>query len=115
MNKTSSIADTSNSQTESTPKDHPFFRMEIPGRLPSWNQLLGMEQWQRHQFKKGIAAAFLFALSLAAEDCSTRTTLQKNTMLTYCATLESYLETRREQQKLKSAKKRLAAKNLKPQ
>ena len=39
--------------------------MEIASfvRLPSWNQLLGMEQWQRHQFKKGIAAAFLFALS----------------------------------------------------
>lgn len=89
-----------------------IFSITIPGRLPSWNEILGMEHWARHKFKGELANAFLSALRHGANDCSTRTTLQRSTMLTYCVTLESYLAMRQEQQRLRSAKRRSAQKSL---
>ena len=32
-----------------------IFSMTIPGRLPSWNDILGMEQWARYDFKNELA------------------------------------------------------------
>lgn len=82
------------------------FQLEIPGRLPSWNEILGMEHWARYKFKDEIQGAFLCALRATANDCSTMTTSARSTMLTACATLDSYRAMRREQRRLKSAKKK---------
>lgn len=89
-----------------TPEQKPFFVLEIPGRLPSWNDVLGMEQWARYQFKQALADAFLSALRRSAADSSMKITCARSTMLTYADTLASYLAMRREQRKLKSARKR---------
>lgn len=89
----------------------PSFSIVIPGRLPSWNQILGMEQWARYKFKQELAKDFLSALRATAEDCSTRTTSAKNTMSIYADTLARFLAMKQAERKSRSAKKRLAAKN----
>jgi hypothetical protein len=90
-----------------------LFSLTIPGRLPSWNEILGMEQWARYNHKKELAGAFLCALRATANDSSTKTTSAKSTMLTYADTLERYLATKQAERKSRSAKKKLEAKNLK--
>ena len=82
-----------------------IFRLAMTGRLPSWNQILAMHHWKRKKFKDSTATEFLFALRLAAKDSLTKTTSAKNTMSIYADTLESYLTTRRNERKLKSAKR----------
>lgn len=89
----------------------PFFSVTIPGRLPSWNAILGMEQWQRYQFKQDLADVFLSELKRSESGSSTKIICAANTTLTCSATLESYLRTRQELRKLKSAKKRSARRN----
>lgn len=89
----------------------PLVTIIIPGRLPSWNEILGMEQWARYKFKGELASVFLSVLEATEGDCSTRITSAVSSTLTYSATLRSYLRTRQEQRKLRSARKRLAAKN----
>lgn len=88
-----------------------LFEIELPGRLPSWNDILGMEQWARYQFKRELADLFLSELRRSAGDCSTRTTCARNTMLTFAATLERYLATQQAKRKSKSDRKRLEAKS----
>jgi hypothetical protein len=61
-------------------------RILIPGRLPSWNQILAMEHWQRHKYKQQTKRAFELGLLQCASDCLTRTTSVKNTWLTSAAT-----------------------------
>jgi len=85
--------------------------LEVPGRLPSWNDILGMEQWARYKTKKEMADVFLCALRASANDSSTRTTSARSTLLTFADTLERYLLMRQEQRKSKSLRKRLAKKN----
>lgn len=82
----------------------PIFSIEIPGRLPSWNDILGMEQWARYKFKNELADAFLSVLSRIANDSSTKTTLQRSTTSIYAATLESYLRMKQERRKSRQAK-----------
>ena len=36
-----------------------IFSLTVPGRLPSWNDILGMEQWARYKFKNSLAKDFL--------------------------------------------------------
>jgi len=86
--------------------DKPLFSLTIPGRLPSWNEILGMEQWQRYQFKKELAGAFLSALRATANGSSMKTTSAASTLLTYADTLESYLAMRQAQRRLKSRKRK---------
>lgn len=88
-----------------------IFSLEVEGRLPSWNEILGMEQWARYKFKGELASAFLSALRLSGAGCSTRITSAKNTTLTYADTLAQYLETKQAARKLRSRNKRLALKN----
>jgi hypothetical protein len=95
--------------TPETPGDL-IFSLTIPGRLPSWNTILGMQEWRRYQFKKELADAFLSALKASASDCSTKTTSAVNIMWTFADTLEFCLATRQAQRKLRSAKKRLGQK-----
>jgi len=90
----------------------PVLVLEVPVRLPSWNEILGMEQWARYKYKQQLADEFLSALRLTARDSSMRTTCAKNTWLTYCATLESYLAMRQAKRRSRLAKKRLDRRNL---
>lgn len=89
----------------------PYVVIEIPGRLPSWNDVLGMEQWARYKFKQQLQETFAFALQLSGEDSSTKTTSARNIILTAAATLRSFMTTARQQRELKFAKKKLEAKS----
>jgi len=89
-----------------------IFSLEVEGRLPSWNEVLGMEQWARYKFKGELAKDFACALRASAADSSTRTTSARNTMLTCADTLERCLATKLAERKSRLHKKRLAAKNL---
>lgn len=82
------------------------FRLVIPGRLPSWNVVLGMGHWQRAKLKKQIQDAFLCALRATADDCSMKTTSARNMLLIAAATLESYQETTRLKRESLRLKKR---------
>jgi len=116
---------TPNSPNESAPKCEPktqqlalmpeptptspgelVFEIEIPGRLPSWNQILGFEHWSRDKFKCQLQEKFMYELRRLESASSTKTTAVANSISTYCATLELFLETRRQKRKLRSAKKR---------
>ena len=86
-----------------------LFSITIPGRLSSWNDILGMEQWARYKFKQELADVFLYELRHTDTDSSTRTTFARSTMLTYADTLASYLAMRQAERRSKSAKKKLEA------
>lgn len=88
-----------------------LFVIEIPGRLPSLNELLGMQHWSRVGLKTRLQKEFSSALRASAKDSSTKITSWQSIMWTAADTLDSYVRTHREQQKLRSAKKRLKAKN----
>lgn len=93
-------------QTGSTTKLEKLHELTVPGRLPSWNDILGMEQWARYKYKNEIQIAFLSALQASAGDCLTRTTSARNSMSIAAATLVSYREMAREKRKLKLLKKK---------
>jgi hypothetical protein len=97
--------------TPEPPSGKLIFSLEVDGRLPSWNEILGMEQWARYKFKGKLANDFLFALRRSAADSSTKTTCARNTMLTFADTLARFLETKQAARKLKQRSKRLAAKS----
>ena len=42
--------------------------------VPSWNDMMSMQQWARAERKKQIENAFLSALRACDADCSTKTT-----------------------------------------
>lgn len=83
-----------------------LFSLSIPGRLPSWNQVLALEHWGRAKLKEGIQTAFLSALRLSASDSLTRTTSAKNSMLIAADTLESYRGMLRAKRKSKRGNRR---------
>lgn len=92
-----------------TPSDGTLiFRLEIPGRLPSWNDILGMEQWARYKFKNQLAADFLSALQQSGPDSSMKITCARSTTSTYADTLASYLAMKLERRKLKQSKGKAA-------
>ena len=84
--------------------------LTIPGPLPSWNDILGMEHWERAKVKSAIQEVFLSALRLSASDSSTKTTSVKNSMSIAADTLVSYQAMRQEKRRLRQAKKKLLAK-----
>lgn len=84
-----------------------LFQIEIPGRLPSWNEILGMQHWSRVRFKTDLQLEFLSALRASASDSLTKTTSAKSTTLIAADMLGSYMETIRQKRRLKSLKKRL--------
>jgi len=84
-----------------------IFYLEIPVKLPSWNEILGMNHWRRKKFKDELAKGFLSALQASASDSSMRTTCARSIISTYVDTLESYLATKREKQKLRQRSARL--------
>lgn len=92
-------------------KTEPLVTIEIPGRLPSWNEVLGMEHWARDKYKISLREKFLCALRASVQDCSTRTISVRNILSTAADTLAYYDRTARERRKLRSASKRLARKS----
>jgi hypothetical protein len=86
-----------------------LFSLDLPGRLPSWNEILGMQHFSRQSLKSRLLKEFGFALRASAAACSTRTICAPSTLLTAAATLASFEMMRRERRKLRSAKKRLEA------
>jgi len=91
-----------------------IIELRIPGRLPSWNEILGMQHWARDKFKCQLQDNFAYALRASANDSSIKTTSARSTMLTAAATLDSYRETVRERRRLRHSKKKqsLAQRNL---
>lgn len=93
-----------------TPSDGTLiFRLEIDGRLPSWNEMLKMEHWARYKFKQDLTAGFLSSLRQSESTSSMRITSARSSMSTYSATLERYLVTRQLRRQSKSAKGKPAA------
>lgn len=92
-------------------EDEPFLTIEIPGRIPSWNEILGMEHWERYRFKSKLRREFISGLRVFAQLCSMKTTSARNSILIAAATLESYDRMIRERQRLKSARRRWEKKN----
>lgn len=93
-----------------TPSDGTLiFRLEVDGRLPSWNEILGMEHWARYKFKNELAASFLSALQQSGTDSSMRITCAKNSMSTYADTLERYLVMKQVRRTSKRSKGKRAA------
>ena len=83
-----------------------LFSLEVPGRLPSWNEILGMEHWARYKFKDQLQLAFLYELQASGNAYSTSTTCAKNISLIAAGTLASYRETALQQRKLRSDRKK---------
>lgn len=91
-----------------------IFTLTVPGKLPSWNDILGMETWARYRFKKELADVFLFALQQSERASSIGTTSAKNTTLIFSAIhLREYLEMAQQRRKSKSANKKLKLANEK--
>lgn len=91
-----------------------IFELTLPGRMPSWNEMLGMEHWARYKFKKELASNFLYALSRKERFSSTTTTVAKSSTLTFSAThLAAYLATAEKRRELRSVKKKLKTENQK--
>ena len=82
-----------------------IFQMKMPGRLPSWNQILAMHHWKRKKFKDALAKDFLSALKANENDSLTKITFAKNTSLISCATAAAFLMTHLTNAALKSRKK----------
>ena len=87
-------------------QSEPTVVLEIAGRIPSWNEILGMEHWARDKYKTSVRENFLCALRATAQGSSTKTTFAKNILLTAAATLDSYDKTVRERRRLRSAKRK---------
>lgn len=75
--------------------------MEIPGRIPSWNALLGMTHWKRIRAKKEQQENFISALSLGVNDSATRTILASSG----CSTVSDIVARLREMSRKKSTLK----------
>src|SRR5271170_5772654 len=114
MNSKSGFLESQMTFFDSQPKPGKLiFSLSIPGRLPSWNEILGMEHWGRHKLKGELANTFLYAVRRTESGSLMKTTSAANTYSIYAGTLELYLQTRRELRKSKLAKKKLALKKLK--
>src|SRR5690349_16140771 len=105
-----------NATPATTPEQSPLLgemqepiHLVIPGPLPSWNDVLGMDHWARDRLKKGIQERFLSALQRSACDFSTKTTCARNTMSIAADTLASFQATQRAKRALRRAKKKLEA------
>lgn len=84
-------------------------RLEMDGRLPSWNEILAMEHWARKKFKDQLAEDFSCVLRAYADGSLINPTCATSTMKIYSDTLRSCLMTRRASALAKSHKGKPAA------
>jgi len=94
-------------QNENKPRPELIFSAEVDGRLPSWNELLGMEHWSRHQLKKALQETFLSGLRQSGGSCSMTIIFAKSSMSIAADTLQSFMETARLRRELKLLKLKL--------
>lgn len=85
-----------------------IFSLVVPGRLPSWNEVMRMHRWAQHSLTERTQQDFLSALLAIASASSTKTTCAKKQSLIAYGTLESCLAMRREQRELRRLKKKSA-------
>jgi hypothetical protein len=78
-----------------------ILHLEVPGRLPSWNEIVGTHWTKIDKIKWAIQESILSALQVSAAAYSTRITSAKSSISIHCDTLASYLQTRRSAAKLK--------------
>jgi len=71
-----------------------ILRLEIPGRLPSWNQILGLEHWGRAKLKKKIQDEFISSLYLSANELSIPIICQLSGQQTLSGIATSFATTR---------------------
>jgi len=83
--------------------------------VPSWNDLISVDEWLRKKRKEEIRAAFLSALRASADDSLTRTTCAARSLSIAADTLASFLATRQQQRALRRRNAKLKAKSLKGQ
>lgn len=95
------------SQNKSELSRELIFSAEVDGRLPSWNDVLGMEHWSRHQLKKALQETFLSGLRQSDPTCSMKIIFAKNSMSIAADTLQSFMETARLRRELKLLKAKL--------
>lgn len=65
--------------------------VRLNGRLPSWNQILAMNQWDRHRYKKQTLAVLLSECAKQGIACSTRIIQRRNFSSTRFAMQDSSL------------------------
>jgi len=94
---------------EPQPKREPTlcFFLAIKGKLPSWNDIVSMEQWQRYHYKEEAQLAFLSALEAFGGSCWTKTTCAKNMWSIAADTLACYRATAQVKRKSRLASKKL--------
>lgn len=98
---------TASGMSQASDSREPIVRLEVPGRIPSWNEILGMEHWARYKYKDQVQVAFLSALRACAADCSMKTTSARSILLTAADTLGCYRATAQAKRKLRRSKGRL--------
>lgn len=86
-----------------------ILRLIVPGRLPSWNALLGMSHWQRLKEKKRHQREFISALSLSENASSIPIICARSGTLILSDIAELFKETSR----TKSPSKRRKGKRVK--
>src|SRR6478736_3048255 len=83
------------------PSSGQTLRLRIPGRMPSWNAVLGLNHWRRLKLKHEQQDAFISALSLSENDSATRTICARST----CSTVSDIAVRFREMSQIKSLSK----------
>lgn len=74
--------------------------------VPSWNDLLSLDEWGRKRLKSQIAVAFLSALRAYESDYSMRTTCAGKSSPTFSDTLVAYQVIAQDKRKLRQASAR---------
>lgn len=74
--------------------------------VPSWNDMLALDEWGRRRLKEKIADVFLCELQACCTACATTTTSVKKSLSIYAATLACYRTTIRDKRKLRQSSAR---------
>lgn len=101
---------TSSAKLPQQPEGPPWIELRVKHKVPSLNQLLAMNPWQRRKEKQKTQAAVLSALKAAESDLSTHAqifTAEVSTLKTLACTLERYMTTIRSSPKELSRKQKL--------
>lgn len=101
---------TSSAKLPRQPEGPPWIELRVKHKVPSLNQLLAMNPWQRRKEKQKTQAAVLSALKAAESDLSTHEqtfTAEQSSLRIHYNTLLSYTMTQRSSPKELSRKQKL--------
>lgn len=79
--------------------------LTVPGKMLSLNDILGKNRFYVHNAKKEVQQRLLSVLQGLDTSCSMKTISSQRVISTACATLESYLATRREKRASRRSRK----------